>query len=300
MKKNHTFKKTKLNFKISKTVALLILTIYLFLTYSSIVMADDIKDAKKATSAFFKNQSFIAKIDLQTTSEYHVTPDGRPSENKIQGRSKKRLGIGQRDVAFATGSGGKGIYVSVKKRKKQIIVSLTPKRGPTMHQSRLFINFDRPVEATDVTPEVIARALSSYVEFTGVEVGGELNSAIKQLTENTTTQENSTQPLARFDNVLVTVNPSIVNLGENASLNLSFDIISQSPQLVNETRTLKFNGQLLPGFPKEHSQMRDPGNHVSRYNQPIPTSANTGKYSYKGEVCVEGECTSRIVVFSVE
>jgi len=278
-----------------------VIHVFLLMFASNSVFADDIKDAKKATSAFFKQQSFTAKIDLQTTSEYHVTPDGRPVNDKEQGRSKKNLGIGQRDVAFATGAGGKGIYVSVKKRKKQIIVSLLPRRGPTMHQAKMFINFDRAIEATDVTPEVIARALVSYVEFTGVEVGSELNAAMQKLSVDGESPDktNSVESVS-FDNVTVTATPSQVARGENVSLDIEFDILGSDSQMVEETRTLKFNGQMLPGFPKENSIKRTVANHVSRYKQPIPANASVGVYSYKGEVCVSGACTSRTVSFTVE
>ena len=262
--------------------------------------ADDIKDAKKATNAFFKKQSFTAKIDLQNTAEYHVTPDGRPSEGKDQGRFKKRLGIGARDIAFAAGKGGTGIYVYTNKRKKRIMVALLPRRGPTMHQSKLYINFGRPLEATDVTPQVIARALASYVEFTGVEVGSEINAALDQLGASEVAPAAAVaQAAATISNLIVATTPTAVTRGSSVSLDMSFEVHDAAGQTVAETRLLKLNGQTLPGFPKEYSEVRAKGNHTSRYQQPIPSNAAAGSYSYKGEVCAGGDCVSRTINFVV-
>lgn len=277
------------------------------LMLSSGVHADDIKDAKKAANAFFKKERFTAKIDLQATSEYNVNPDGKPSEGKDQGRFKKRLGIGAKDIAYPVGEGGTGIYVYVSKRKKRIKVMLLPRRGPGMRVATMFINFDRPLEATDVTPQVIARALEAYVEFTGVTVGSEIDDALEQLESGETDQVTTPVPVptpvpataSNIGNLSVRSNPSNVSPGSKVDLEMSFEVFAAT-QTVYETREIKYEGQLLPGFPKTHNSSRDIGTHVSRYLQPIPVAAPTGVYYYKGEICADGDCVSRTVKFIVE
>lgn len=262
--------------------------------------ANDLKSARKSTNAFFKEQSFTAKIDLQTTGNYFVTPNGLPVEGKNLGR-KKKLGIGQRDVAIAAGKTGRGIYLSVSKRKKRLTVALAPNRGITMHQARIFIQFDRPLEAADVTPEVIARALASYVEFTGVKVGSELDDAIDQLgtDDGSISAAPTVLPTSGVANLAVYTDVSSVERGNSINLQLRFDVQGRATS-VTEQRELRYNGELLPSFPQTYAQSRGVGTHTSQFQQPIPASATPGSYEYKGEVCADGACMSRKITFTVE
>ncbi len=269
-------------------------------------LADEISDAKKSTSSFFKDKSFTAKIDLQTTGKYNVDPDGQPTEDRTQGRIKKRTGIGQRDVAFAVGNSGRGIYVSVSKRKKRIKVTLQAKRGPTMHAVSLYIHFDRKLEADDIDPRAIAYALAAYVDFEGLEAGSEIEAALETLHANdeaplkdTTSERPLNSPA--LASLVASAMPVKVKAGSSVALNLTFEISATGNQKViaTETRTLMFNGSILPSYPRVHEDSRATGSHTSRFKQPIPRSAKPGIYRFTGEVCVQGDCISRNVSFEV-
>lgn len=281
---------------------LLILILFLpSLMISSAVHADDIKDAKKVTNAFFKKENFTAKINLQATSEYNVGPDGRPTPGKKQGRFKKRLGIGVSDIAYPVGEGGTGIYVSVSKRKKRIKVMLLPRRGPGMRVATMFINFDRPLEATDITPQVIARALAAYVDFTGVTVGSEIDDALEKLESGEADELAAPAPAIErnIGNLGVRAHPESVSSGSKVDLEMNFEVFGGT-QTVFETREIKYDGKILTGFPKTHESSRGTGTHVSRYLQPIPSGAPAGMYYYRGEICSSGDCISRTIEFMVE
>jgi len=106
--------------------------------------AGRLSSAQKQVNEFFKGRSFVAKIDLETTGKYFVDPEGFPIEQKKQGR-RKRLGVGQRDLVFAAGAGGHGIYVRADESDREVVVTLAKKRGPTMHAVKLYIQYPREI-----------------------------------------------------------------------------------------------------------------------------------------------------------
>lgn len=293
------------------------------------LQASDLGVAKKEANLRFKNSSFTALADLQTSAQYYVRPDATPLDEKKQGRFRFKLGIGQRNLAFSKGQQGKGIYVTFSKRKQHIKVTLQPKRGPTMHAVTLFIQHDRALQATDLDPRAIARALASHAEFAGFEVGKELDTAVEavavqQQATPTSTEvvpamieakpaapmppkqaQIQTSMLASSQLTIIALqsvaSPSRITKGSEILLELLFELNVPEGQrvLAREARSLFFGSNLLPGFPVKHEQPRSAGQNSSKFSQPIPYSAAAGIYTFKGEVCVAQDCISRTVSFEV-
>ena len=270
---------------------------------------EDLSAAGKQTKMFFKKSSFVAKVDLKTSAKYHVDPDGRPTQKKKQGKHPNR-GIGQRDVAFPQGAGGRGIYIGIDESDREIKVSLSKKRGLTMHAVFLYIHYDRKLTAADVDPRAIARALAPFVEFEGLDVGSELADAIDSLAAPSSSSQpgdvppESRQPSASRPTILslsASADPAVVRPGDSVSLVLSFAVeaAGETQVPVIERRTVSLNGTALSGYPVESQLGRAGGSHTSRYGQPIPPSAESGSYEFRGEVCVGGDCITRTVTFEI-
>ncbi len=100
----------------------------------------------------------------------------------------------------------------------------------------------------------------------------------------------------------VTATPSRVRHGEVLKLQLDYtiDAADGEPVQVTESRNLVFNGKALPGYPKERQETRSSGKHETSFRQKIPSRATPGTYTYKGEVCIQTGCTSRLVRFAIE
>lgn len=113
----------------------------------------------------------------------------------------------------------------------------------------------------------------------------------------------SASPLAKpvVSALAIKTEPSRVARGQVLSLTLDYTIQSpgESPVAVNESLTLLFNGKPLPTYPRTRTEQRSMGNHKTVFRQTIPSEAEQGEYAYKGEVCIETECTSRTLTFEV-
>ncbi|MES9991797.1 MAG: hypothetical protein ABW098_07580 [Candidatus Thiodiazotropha sp.] len=98
-----------------------------------------------------------------------------------------------------------------------------------------------------------------------------------------------------------TASPSPVRHGETLKLILNYSLQSEDRGLVEvtETRSLLYNGKTLPGYPKQKVEHKSSGRQTSTFRQRIPPKANPGTYTYKGEVCVETGCTSRLTRFTI-
>ncbi|QYZ64713.1 MAG: hypothetical protein HPY30_01145 [Gammaproteobacteria bacterium (ex Lamellibrachia satsuma)] len=98
------------------------------------------------------------------------------------------------------------------------------------------------------------------------------------------------------------VNPSRIRHGETLKLMLDYVVESGDRETiaVTETRSLLFNGKALPGYPKEKIDRKSSGRQTSAFRQKIPSGAKSGTYTYKGEVCIETGCVSRLIRFSIE
>ncbi|MCG7942462.1 MAG: hypothetical protein JAY61_05090 [Candidatus Thiodiazotropha taylori] len=98
-----------------------------------------------------------------------------------------------------------------------------------------------------------------------------------------------------------TASPSSVRHGETLKLILNYSLVSgiEGSVEVTESRNLLFNGKTLPGYPKQKAEHKRSGSQTSIFRQKIPLKANPGTYTYKGEVCIETGCISRLTRFTI-
>ncbi|MCG8017410.1 MAG: hypothetical protein JAY97_14450 [Candidatus Thiodiazotropha sp. 'RUGA'] len=98
-----------------------------------------------------------------------------------------------------------------------------------------------------------------------------------------------------------TASPSPVRHGETLKLILNYSLQSGGSDSVEvtETRNLLYNGKTLPGYPKQRVEHKHSGPQTSIFRQRIPPKANPGTYTYKGEVCIETGCISRLTRFTI-
>ncbi|RLJ21785.1 hypothetical protein DJ030_03405 [bacterium endosymbiont of Escarpia laminata] len=96
--------------------------------------------------------------------------------------------------------------------------------------------------------------------------------------------------------------PAQVRHGEVLKLLIDYtvDTAGQESLEVTESRSLLFSGKVLPGYPKERNLLKSSGRQTSAFRQKIPSQAKPGTYTYKGEVCIETGCVSRLVRFTIE
>ena len=96
-------------------------------------------------------------------------------------------------------------------------------------------------------------------------------------------------------------NPASVKIGQNVALDLIYEVRANPGEAVEvrEIRSLSFQGKYLPTFPAEKTKQRKNGSFESRTSQRIPRAAKPGRYTYRGQVCVKGDCISRTTEFTV-
>jgi len=85
----------------------------------------------------------------------------------------------------------------------------------------------------------------------------------------------------------------------NLTLDYTVDTAGHDSVPVIETRTLILDGTVLPNYPKTDNLSRSSGHYTTSFKQIIPPRAKTGNYIFKGEVCVEDGCISKISRFQV-
>ena len=99
----------------------------------------------------------------------------------------------------------------------------------------------------------------------------------------------------------VEATPNYVRPGGSVSLSLAYQIGPSEQQTieVSEVRYLTFEGKNIPHYPKRQSKSLSAGDHHSNYRQVVPPGAKPGLYSYRGEVCIQNNCSSQSVAFTV-
>ncbi len=99
----------------------------------------------------------------------------------------------------------------------------------------------------------------------------------------------------------IQASPAVVRQNQTLNLRLEYSLegVKQKSVQVVESRTLLFNGRVLPGYPKTTTSSRKAGQFSTDFQQRIPPQAKTGSYLYRGEVCVADDCVSRSKKFTV-
>lgn len=101
--------------------------------------------------------------------------------------------------------------------------------------------------------------------------------------------------------VEVLAEPRSVRIGQSVALDLLYEIRANPGKEVEVRgiRSLSFQGQNLPKYPIVKVMRRKDGTYETRFSQRIPGAAQQGSYTYRGEVCVKGDCISRSTEFIV-
>ena len=97
----------------------------------------------------------------------------------------------------------------------------------------------------------------------------------------------------------VTATPQKLRRGEEVTLTLKFRIGGSASLNVDEEWALSHNNQTLPSYPVKRSEALAAGSHEAVYRQAIPAGAPLGTYRFKGEVCADDACISRVVTFEI-
>jgi hypothetical protein len=305
---NHAVDNQRINMEINMNPRQLtgLLTALLFFTSTASFAKDPaIKAATKAANETFLTTSYVAKMNILRYGHHYVLPDGQPApgKGKKQGRGGEGAIVFNSNLKVPAGEVGESI--TVYPRKKEIWIGLNKVRGKSMNGDIVHIMFDRKVVADDITPEKIARAISSVAEIKGYEAGkdvaaafDEVLAATPQPTEAAATPRRSEQPT--ITSLRVWADPEVANPGDAVELTLEYVVQSPGNKVETvETRLLTFEGATLPTYPVVDHLMREGGQFTSNYRQPLPKGAKPGTYSFEGKVCIAKDCISRTATFRI-
>lgn len=264
-----------------------------------------VKAAAKNTNQVFSDVSFVAKMNLGRYVHHYVLPDGSPAPQK---KKKQGKGAGKSTIQMDSGvkvhQGETGHSLRIYVKKNEIWVGLNKKAGATLNPAMVHILLGREVSPDDLEPDKIARALTSVVEIAGFEPGADVAAAFDEAIHAAEENPPEVEPLASHgptvQSLHVSTKASRMHAGETVELLLEYEVDGPSGAVaVTETRTLSFGGVMIPTYPVREDLSREPGHHISNYRQTLPSSAESGVYEYKGEICVGGDCISRTTTFEI-
>ena len=283
-----------------------LLTALIFFTSTTSFAKDPaIRAAVKAANETFLTTSYVAKVNIRRYGHHYVLPDGQPApkKGKKQGRGGEGAIVFNSNLKVPAGEVGESIYIWLK--KKELWVGLNKKRGKVMNSDIVHIMFDRKVVADDITPEKIARAISSVAEIKGYEAGKDVAAAFDEVltavpasTKTISTPQRSLNPTVV--SLRVWADPEVAKPGGAVELTLEYVVQTQGNEVETvETRLLTFEGATLPTYPVVDHLMREDGQFTSNYRQPLPKRVKPGTYSFEGEVCIEKDCIRRTATFRI-
>lgn len=266
-----------------------------------------------ATAALDERIGFVARVDLGNMASFFVRPDGSPVaglEQQEGGYKGSTLWAPGGSVLVRAGESGRRIVVVPRVRGSQVPkagrnnpnwywVLLNRKHRP--NSAAVAVIHDRPVTPEDITPEKIARALSSLVTIRGHEVGAGVAAAFDQVLEQASETAVPTAPGPAASATLVAVEvwaePEVVAPGDEVKLVLRYEVGAAAE--TSETRELWLGESMMPNFPRRETLARGAGSHTSAYRQRLPPAATPGSYRFVGEVCAGGDCIRRAATFEV-
>jgi len=288
-----------------------------------------IQNAKQEVAAW----TLVPKFDLGGRAMYEIYPDGTPLDVQ-QGKADTNLLWTPKDMKTETCLVGGTSYhkgdgpkwrktrsMGGSVRTKVLWFYFKPKKTAleVMVQSCVTfkIHYGRPIVATDLEPDALARALGGFFEISGpnltasssvaerlAEVVGTAELETKPSTATTSSrsgQTNLRSDVATIAGVTVEASPDRVRHGESVELILRYDVLgpSDDPVEVSQSWTLLLDGQPLPTYPTERRIARSRGSHEAALQQVIPSNAPAGLYKLKGEVCVLEDCSTRTTTFEI-
>jgi len=267
--------------------------------------------ACEAATAALDHRGFVAKVALGNMASFVVRPDGSPVagfEQKEGGYKGSTLWAPGGSVLVAAGESGARIVVTRRHRGSQVPkagrdnpnwfwVHLNRKHRP--NSASVAVVHDRPVTPADITPEKIARALSSLVTIRGLEAGADVAAAFDEVLSEASEAPAQVAPAATAALVALEVwaEPAALAPGGEVTLYLRYQVAAAAE--ATETRELRLGESMMPTFPRRESLARAAGSHTSAYRQKLPASAQRGTYRYTGEVCIGDDCIRRSTTFDL-
>lgn len=142
-----------------------------------------LKPQTDTTTNYFKNRPFTALVDFEVHGFYFVDSEGKPLSEEDQSKRKGSKGLFTKD--FTVEKGKKG-HIFALGQTDERIVTISVSEGTTLftaawNPSHVEIHYSRPITKEDLTPEAIARALSSLLVIDGLEPGSELDDLLDDL-----------------------------------------------------------------------------------------------------------------------
>ncbi|MBZ0089951.1 MAG: hypothetical protein K8H90_06195 [Thermoanaerobaculia bacterium] len=267
--------------------------------------------ACEAATVALDHREFVAKVTLGNIASFFVRPDGSPVagfEQKEGGYKGGTLWAPGGPVLVAAGESGMRIVVTRRHRGPQVPkagrdnanwfwVHLNRKHRP--NSASVAVIHDRPVTPADITPEKIARALTSLVTIRGLEAGADVAAAFDEVLSQASEApvKTATVEAALLVSLEVWAEPAALAPGGEVTLFLRYQIGAEAE--ATETLELRLGESMMPTFPRRESLARNAGSHTSAYRQKLPVSAQPGTYRYTGEVCIGDDCIRRSTTFEL-
>ena len=136
----------------------------------------------EAGMAYFEKHTFTALVDFHVHGNYYIDENGKPLDGEDQSTRLGSKGMFTKDFAVAKGAKGYIFYYGLKEDNVLVIgVSATTGLAAAWNPSNIYVNFSRPVTRQDLTPESIARVLSSMLVFDDFKPGSELDGLLDEI-----------------------------------------------------------------------------------------------------------------------
>ncbi len=279
---------------------------------TSPVIAGNVKKQIKTMNKAFKEHTFTALNRLVSKSKYHISANGDTWNewSAEKGQDKIPFLTVNESVAFNEGDTANQVWIT-QKSSKIIMVRMfccgNRKRSirTTAHVD-LFIHSDTEFVADQATQHMIVTAISGFFNVEGFNDNAAMvvlnnpNDDLKGVDDSNSDQQSGGKDTV--NTLKVSAMPQTVTHGESSLLSMTFNIGTQNETAVTvaESRTLSYQGKVLPGYPVIKLNQRHAGEYSTQLSQKILKKAAKGTYKYKGEVCVIEDCISKQIDLIVE
>lgn len=136
----------------------------------------------EAGMEYFKTHKFTALVNFHVHGNYYIDENGKPLDGENQSARLGDKGMFTKDFAVAKGAKGYVFYYYLKDDNVLAVgVAETTGMAAAWNPSNIFVHFSRPITRQDLTPESIARVLSSMLVFDDFKPGSELDGLLDEI-----------------------------------------------------------------------------------------------------------------------
>jgi hypothetical protein len=255
---------------------------------------------KKALEQAFKNAPFTALIDLPIVNSMVVFPSGDIDAEVYREKLKFPPSIrkGERATIRTIEVDGDSIEVIIHRGGMMSFLNRNHYKNIAWDAyqvgSRIKIAFGRRLTASDVTPTVVARALSGVLAIDAHPV------AVQAAKTGLPPAAPPEAPAAEL--VAVEVQPSRARPGETVQLIIRVRVGGLAPgrrMEIVEERQLLFDGRPLFSTPRRAAESWANGLHTMTLAFPLPGQAPAGAYTFAGTVRTPLGVETREAIFVV-